>query len=152
MVPTAPIKYQYYQSAECLNISILAKGLLPTEVIYRHYLPFFYLSIVSSFTCSLLACYLFTRSYAGVLFSNLLIYRVVCLTNECVLYMLVVMFTSPSSLLIFPFLFSLPIISTHLLSCSLLHVLDVPIISPTPHFSTHLLPSSSPLFFYSTHH
>ena len=28
-----PIKYQYYQSAECLNISILAKGLLPSEVI-----------------------------------------------------------------------------------------------------------------------
>jgi hypothetical protein len=27
-----PIKYQYYQSEDCLNISVLAKGLLAEEV------------------------------------------------------------------------------------------------------------------------
>jgi hypothetical protein len=54
VVPSAPIKYQYYQSAECLNISILAKGLLPTEVIYRHYASFIHLSFLHLLTIYLL--------------------------------------------------------------------------------------------------
>jgi hypothetical protein len=32
VVPAMPIKYQYYQSEDCLNISVLAKGLLAEEV------------------------------------------------------------------------------------------------------------------------
>ena len=32
VVPQNPIKYQYYQSDDCLNISVLAKGLLTEEV------------------------------------------------------------------------------------------------------------------------
>ena len=32
VMPINPIKYQYYQSAESLNISILVKGILESEV------------------------------------------------------------------------------------------------------------------------
>ena len=40
VVPFNPIKYQYYQSGDCLNISILAKGILEEEVREPSFLAF----------------------------------------------------------------------------------------------------------------